>query len=308
MNTMDLNRSGFDLSQTILPNGSKEMMLGVHAEAWMGIDYDKQTNELMTNPALCDLREIVLCYQSQPELLKLILMSKVEEDKRRTEEARLKAKELDIVLHRTQELAQTTTYPFQAAVRLDKRPSVMDILMEEDDSYRRDSALGSSFDGSSAHSTDELEDPLFSPTAPMLPIGFSMLQDPYPQPGTIQLSSPSFLSGDTKQPQEPSRSRSLSSSTTTGPLKPRKRREMQAISKIVETREHPYIDGFFWKNNGNTVQKKTGNKSIYYKCSNSAKGCPVNKTVTAKNSEEYLIKYRGYHLPHCGKVQRIVDV
>lgn len=52
---------------------------------------------------------------------------------------------------------------------------------------------------------------------------------------------------------------------------PRRRREMQAITKIVETREYPYLDGYFWKNNGNTVQKKTGNKSIYYKCSNSSK-------------------------------------
>lgn len=53
--------------------------------------------------------------------------------------------------------------------------------------------------------------------------------------------------------------------------KPRRRREMQAITKIVETREFPYVDNFFWKNNGNTVQKKTGCKSIYYKCSNSNK-------------------------------------
>jgi hypothetical protein len=53
--------------------------------------------------------------------------------------------------------------------------------------------------------------------------------------------------------------------------KPRRRREMQAITKIVETREFPYIDDYFWKNNGNTVQKKTGCKSIYYKCSNSNK-------------------------------------
>lgn len=53
--------------------------------------------------------------------------------------------------------------------------------------------------------------------------------------------------------------------------KPRRRREMQAITKIVETREFPYVDNYFWKNNGNTVQKKTGCKSIYYKCSNSNK-------------------------------------
>ncbi|KAI9313189.1 hypothetical protein BX666DRAFT_1980496 [Dichotomocladium elegans] len=83
---------------------------------------------------------------------------------------------------------------------------------------------------------------------------------------------------------------------------------MQAITKIVETREYPYMDGYFWKNNGNTVQKKTGNKSIYYKCSNSSKGCPVNKTVSWKENGEYLIKYRGEHLSECGKVQRIIDV
>lgn len=92
------------------------------------------------------------------------------------------------------------------------------------------------------------------------------------------------------------------------PQRPRRRREMQAISKIVETRDYPYVDGFFWKNNGNTIQKKTGNKSVYYKCSNSSKGCPVNKTVTWKENGEYLIKYRGTHLAECGKVQRIVDM
>jgi hypothetical protein len=46
---------------------------------------------------------------------------------------------------------------------------------------------------------------------------------------------------------------------------------MQAITKIVETTEFPYDDRHFWKNNGNTVQKKTGCKSVYYKCANSCK-------------------------------------
>jgi hypothetical protein len=53
--------------------------------------------------------------------------------------------------------------------------------------------------------------------------------------------------------------------------KPRRRREMQAITKIVETRDFPYMDQYFWRNNGNTTQKKTGCRSIYYKCSNSNK-------------------------------------
>lgn len=47
---------------------------------------------------LYDLQEVIQQYQSQPELLKLILTSKVEEDKRRAEEAKLRAKELDLVL------------------------------------------------------------------------------------------------------------------------------------------------------------------------------------------------------------------
>lgn len=46
-----------------------------------------------------DLQDLVEQYKSQPELLKLILTSKVEEDKRRAEEARLRAKELDFYLH-----------------------------------------------------------------------------------------------------------------------------------------------------------------------------------------------------------------
>jgi hypothetical protein len=55
----------------------------------------------------------------------------------------------------------------------------------------------------------------------------------------------------------------------------RKRREMQPVNKIVDSAE-PHIDQFLWKNNGNTTQKKTGCKSIYYKCSNSANGCTVS--------------------------------
>jgi hypothetical protein len=53
------------------------------------------------NPSISneyDLQEVIQQYQSQPELLKLILTSKVEEDKRRAEEAKLRAKELDLYL------------------------------------------------------------------------------------------------------------------------------------------------------------------------------------------------------------------
>jgi hypothetical protein len=51
----------------------------------------------------------------------------------------------------------------------------------------------------------------------------------------------------------------------------RRKREMQAITTIIETKGFPYNDDYLWKNNGNTIHKKTGFKSIYYKCSNSSK-------------------------------------
>ncbi|KAL0092513.1 hypothetical protein J3Q64DRAFT_1719285 [Phycomyces blakesleeanus] len=88
----------------------------------------------------------------------------------------------------------------------------------------------------------------------------------------------------------------------------RRRREMQNISMIIETREFPYNDEYLWKNNGNTVHRKSGHKSIYYKCSNSSKGCSVNKTVTFKEDGEYLIKYRGQHLVECNRIKHIIDI
>ncbi|OAQ28950.1 hypothetical protein K457DRAFT_138239 [Linnemannia elongata AG-77] len=83
----------------------------------------------------------------------------------------------------------------------------------------------------------------------------------------------------------------------------RKRREMQPVNKIVDSPE-PHIDPYLWKNNGNTTQKKTGCKSIYYKCSNSPAGCTVNKTVTEKEGGGYLTKYRGEHLEDCIRLKK----
>ncbi|KAF9274367.1 hypothetical protein BGZ68_000734 [Mortierella alpina] len=83
----------------------------------------------------------------------------------------------------------------------------------------------------------------------------------------------------------------------------RKRREMQPVNKIVESPE-PHVDPYLWKNNGNTTQKKTGCKSIYYKCSNSPAGCTVNKTVTEKEGGGYITKYRGEHLEDCIRLKK----
>ncbi|CEP16015.1 hypothetical protein [Parasitella parasitica] len=319
------------------------------------------TNNNSSNPAVnpvsCDLQEIVTYYQSQPELLRLILLSKIEEDKRRTEEAKLKAKELDMfLLQQQQQMASGTPQTPDAIItnnsnnifnnsttttatstptntppsnnllntnqfgQAPRRPSALEMLLDDSDCNRRDSALGSSFDGSA--NSDEIDDRTFSSNstsaaaASMLSMSFTA-QPMIPARNSFHPLSPPYTHNNNQQ-NEDTFSSHIKSNTSPAepphrydsyfPQRPRRRREMQAISKIVETRDYPYIDGFFWKNNGNTVQKKTGNKSVYYKCSNSSKGCPVNKTVTWKENGEYLIKYRGEHLAECGKVQRIVDM
>ncbi|KAJ8663367.1 hypothetical protein O0I10_000606 [Lichtheimia ornata] len=292
------------------------------SDNWSGM------NVMTTNPVSCNLQDVLLYYRSQPELLRLILMSKVEEDKRRTEEARLRAKELDVLLLQEQQQLMTmasaagigsagfdgtTTnasghLPDQQQYREASPPChPYDITPQEqqqqqpsldDYAQRSFSSPSNSSSTASTPSTSLMSVAAagYPPTPGKCePVNTLSPTDSFPQPS----SPPSSTSVTTQQQPPPSQQHQR-------PI--RRRREMQAITKIVETREYPYVDGFFWKNNGNTVQKKTGNKSIYYKCSNSGKGCPVNKTVSWKENGEFLIKYRGEHLPDCGKVQRIVDV
>ncbi|PHZ15643.1 uncharacterized protein RHIMIDRAFT_273113 [Rhizopus microsporus ATCC 52813] len=142
-----------------------------------------------------DLQDIIYSYQSQPELLKLILSSKLEEDKRRAEEAKLRAKELDLLLIQQQlgnnsnnnnsnnnnnnnnnndlvNLFPLNMQPMnQSPVR---RPSLDAILSTPLLSqHRRDSTFGSSF------TSDELDDQAFSPitssTATTTPVSSSAL-------------------------------------------------------------------------------------------------------------------------------------
>ncbi|CDH58843.1 hypothetical protein RO3G_03909 [Lichtheimia corymbifera JMRC:FSU:9682] len=261
------------------------------------------------DPTACDLRDILMYYRSQPDLLRLILLSKVEEDKRRTEEARLRAKELDIMLLQQQQELMIGMLPGTMAAAEDQQ-------LEESPRKRAREPSDTLFPISP---TDEQQHPTMdnsndeSPSFPSTTLDTNTV---VPSSSSSSSTTPTslFHLASSYVPSQPNNlnndSVSEQDSTTTGSVRrpPRRRREMQAITKIVETREYPYMDGFFWKNNGNTVQKKTGNKSIYYKCSNSSKGCPVNKTVTWKENGEYLIKYRGEHLPECGKVERIIDV
>lgn len=52
--------------------------------------------------AAFDLQEVICQFRTQPELLQLILNSKVEEDRRKAEEAKLRGKEIDYYLQRRQ--------------------------------------------------------------------------------------------------------------------------------------------------------------------------------------------------------------
>ncbi|KAF9994185.1 hypothetical protein BGZ65_010215 [Modicella reniformis] len=118
-------------------------------------------------------------------------------------------------------------------------------------------------------------------------------------------SSSSSLSQIKSHHRSTSSTSSLSGVTGVGSdqKRKRKRREMQPVKQTVHSPE-PYIDDFLWKNNGNTTQKKTGCKSIYYKCSNSTAGCTVNKTVTEKEGGGYVTKYRGEHLDDCSRLKK----
>lgn len=285
---------------------------------------------------LYDLQEVIQQYQSQPELLKLILTSKVEEDKRRAEEAKLRAKELDLYLKHnntpnspptTPRLTitdvietpkqQSLTSPTNGGGKVLSLPNRKNstrgapyVISNQFRSYHSSISSESSISSLSDEDMDEddtadnHQQRRHSAAAAMLAMGNAAVPETLEQSkkeeeSVISSAYPSPVADHYSDEQE---DYSVSGN------KPRRRREMQAITKIVETREFPYVDNYFWKNNGNTVQKKTGCKSIYYKCSNSNKGCSVNKTVTARPNGEYLIKYRGCHLPECGRVERIRDL
>ncbi|KAG2185879.1 hypothetical protein INT43_002317 [Umbelopsis isabellina] len=245
------------------------------------------------NPASYDLQEIIVQYQQQPELLKLILSSKVEEDKRRAEEAKLRAKEIDLLLQQQptppneMDVEEVTVKGRSSSDYSYAHPRAVPIRarMQSNDSVgpvRRGSILNSLDDRRSSFASQS------SRYSPPGVAGAGLQRHPLSPP----YSNPEDRDEDGQD--------------ANSQKKQRKRREMQAITKIVETREFPYLDDYFWKNNGNTTHK-SGRRSVYYKCSNSGKGCPVNKTVTCRENGEYLIKYRGQHLADCGRVQRIHD-
>ncbi|KAI8997369.1 hypothetical protein BDB01DRAFT_770862 [Pilobolus umbonatus] len=275
----------------------------------------KTLHSINDNPSIYGLQELIQQYQSQPELLKLILTSKVEEDKRRAEEAKLRAKELDIYLHQVQPPSPTHSLPHLISNEdelKEVQPTRKYSISSPTKSFRmspytidshRNKKNSISSDLSDDMLMDQHQQRRHSAAAAMLAMGSSLVEkvkeeEEEDRQDDISSAYPSPVADDYDDIRDQEYENN----------KPRRRREMQAITKIVETREFPYVDNYFWKNNGNTIQKKTGCKSIYYKCSNSNKGCSVNKTVTARTNGDYLIKYRGTHLPECGKVERICEL
>ncbi|KAI8975217.1 hypothetical protein BDF20DRAFT_1001774 [Mycotypha africana] len=336
-----------------------------------------------------DLDKLIQTYGKQPELLELILSSKVEEDRRLAEEAKLKRKEIDYMLHRRQSYSLQQTQPHYhpyACRKTSAPPSLLPSLTHataatttvtsSSSSSSSSTTTTHSNNSSEATSSSALLPPIqppshyfkrpsygtnshptmdmlltrpSSPPTPRLPAISTLNTTAMNGKPTLTTteSSPRFMNqsiihapSTTSRPPTLLHPRSHLNVTENlvsaghppppppappsyhplptsrypnagGGKKPpmkRQRREMQAISTILETREFPYNDDYLWKNNGNTVHKKTGFKSIYYKCSNSIKGCSVNKTVTFKENGQYLIKYRGQHLPECHRIKRISDL
>ncbi|CAO3594507.1 unnamed protein product [Absidia cylindrospora] len=348
-----------------------------------------------TSSSSFTLENVVRQYATQPELLELILSSKVEEDRRRAEEAKLKQKEIDYIIQQQQkdddnkdsnantisQRDRTSQNSYQYQPRnlppISPPPSTLhpsfssssDWSLQQQQQQQqqqqrsnssiewRSSAIilppltssspSSSTSSSSSSSSSSVLSPSlsaasFSPnlgsessrfdpsfnkqTLPPSPKRNHSLsevsssdmnhkrmtmehhhQHRRPQPPSAMISPPSPPPQTPVSPPVENVSPKIATTTVTG-LK-RRRREMQAITTIIETKEFPYNDDYLWRNNGNTVHRKTGNKSIYYKCANSQQGCPVNKTCTLRqDTGEYLIKYRGTHLPDCSTIKRINDV
>ncbi|ORX96093.1 hypothetical protein K493DRAFT_218105 [Basidiobolus meristosporus CBS 931.73] len=262
-----------------------------------------------------ELVDLLAQFATQPELLKIILQSKLQEDKRKAEEARLRAMQIDLMI--CEQNNQPCLWPETGMKR--ERDELFTELFLNMGKNQRPRVDSSPFDVMTCSLNPDFDDPNYYPNYPstLTPNGRLVLsmctQQMFPSllsqpasiapapsiPGFVPLSSPI----DSISPSLSSR---INNTSTVHPIrtkpdkKKRNRKAMLPISMIVETKEFPYQDSFVWLNNGNTIQKKTGLRSTYYKCANWHRGCSVNKTVSSQGEGTYLIKYRGDHLAECG--------
>ncbi|KAK9703382.1 hypothetical protein K7432_010766 [Basidiobolus ranarum] len=277
-----------------------------------------------------ELVDLLSQYSTQPELLKLILQSKLQEDKRKTEETRLRSMQIDLMIY--EQSNQQCIWPEtemkrgrdelfsdfalnlgkNSRPRIDSNPfSMIDYPQSSEfpdlnDYTNYSSALTSN------GSSDTASPPMIFSTFENEQFLSPNLVDSSPTiPGFPNLISQATIAPAPRfVPDSNHNSIPVSNlSTQFGHPKPdkkkRNRKAMLPISMIIETKEFPYPDNFVWLNNGNTIQKKTGLRSTYYKCANWHKGCSVNKTVSSQGDGTYIIKYRGEHLPECGVAAKV---
>ncbi|KAI7895575.1 uncharacterized protein EV154DRAFT_413289 [Mucor mucedo] len=267
------------------------------------MNWINKQNDRDMSPSSFNLQEIIETYGENSEIFQLILISKVEEDRRRIEEAKLKQKKIDFFVSNKDNAKKKIK-------RNDNKPRVLGLSREE---FYKDVDHSSSTAYSVKQNETTLLQPkrhksltqLFSPSSLAI---CSPLQDKSVDSHNFQqeLQSSVALPINRRNSVDGSSNRASDTLPPIASVTTRRRREMQPITMIIETKEFPYNDDYVWKNNGNTTHKSTGQKSIYYKCSNSNAGCSVNKTVSFRSNGEYLIKYRGFHLHECCKIKRVM--
>ncbi|KAJ2960411.1 hypothetical protein NQZ79_g4263 [Umbelopsis isabellina] len=251
------------------------------------------------------LQDVIRQFRDQPELLQLVLQSKVEEDKRRTEEAKLRAKEIDLYLQQreSQDIQGLALRPLRFSREDSQRYSVdtdgigkpnsppnrADLPSQDMQNLSPYGRLQPSpphsrhvFSSSSnsrehtppstslaprhtdyrRHSAVEL--PPFRYNSPVHPLSSNSSESDFKR---RRLSMDQAI-GTTSHPESPPADASMDAnelnSLGDGSKRQRKRREMQSITKVVETRDFPYNDEYLWKNNGmpgqqdRNVQKEWG--------------------------------------------------
>lgn len=220
------------------------------------------------------LNDILTKYTEKPDLLELILLSKVEEDRRRTEEIKLRSKQLDYMLQNQHPSSPpsccspsspSTTHAIRQTTPL---PPV-NIRTPSPDLQQQQHV--------SSTSTVQSHSSQYYPPSPPSTNAAAVVADKSSSSSSSSLPLANLLD-------QSSATTARSTTTTTSSLvqakRRRRRQKMQAVTKTVETRDFPYHDDYLWKNNGNTVHKASGTKSIYYKCANHPK---VHTYIYARN-------------------------
>ncbi|CDH57232.1 hypothetical protein RO3G_03909 [Lichtheimia corymbifera JMRC:FSU:9682] len=265
-------------------------------------------------PQPISLNDILTKYTEKPDLLELILLSKVEEDRRRTEEIKLRSKQIDFMLQKQHpsSCCSSSSSPPSSMIHppaLRQQPTTSSSPLHPPVNIRTPSPDLQQQSVSPTSPTQSHSSQYYPPSPPTTSHHAVIVAD---KPSSSSSSSSASLSSSLANSTKPDQSSAATTTPSTASLvhakRRRRRQKMQAVTKTVETRDFPYHDDYLWKNNGNTVHKASGTKSIYYKCANHPKGCPVNKTVTFKEHGQYLIKYRGEHLNTCHRIKRVIDV